>query len=79
MKNLIRPIKKIVMFLVPCLKKVGSVGRFYFFLIFYFFIMNNYIILHNLHVTYKSIGEYSMKKVFILKHFPEPYDGLIPN
>ena len=34
---LFRPIKKIVVFQVPCQKKTGSVGRLYFFFLFTFF------------------------------------------
>ena len=33
----IRPKKKIVVFQVPCQKKIGSVGRLYFFFFFFFF------------------------------------------
>ena len=42
----IRPIKKIVVFQVPCQKKTGSVGRLYFFFFFLLFfwltVQNNF-------------------------------------
>ena len=34
---MLRPIKKIVVFQVPCQKKTGSVGRLYFFFFFLLF------------------------------------------
>ena len=56
----IRPIKKIVVFQVPCQKKTGSVGRLYFFNFFYFFFF--YFFLVTVQTSSSFFSLFSSKK-----------------